>query len=168
MENEKVSAPESIRRFTVARGAGGAVVQHVARAVNPYSGDCREMDIFEDDLGHEYWAETAERGGGLIQVAPSARAPQPAKKTRPEDRLPVAKLRERALDLCDAQRPGFRAEISKYHPLEDNRDREIYFFRFDDFSSPCPESELPPFIQAGLRADGRLVSFTCTLAKPAA
>ena len=49
------------------------------------------------------------------------------------------------------------------HPLEDNRNREIYFFRFDDSRVKVSESELPPFIQVGLRADGELVSATNTL-----
>ena len=48
---------------------------------------------------------------------------------------------------------------------EDNRDRQVYFFRWDDFSAPLRESELPPFVQVALYADGQLASYTDTLSR---
>lgn len=61
--------------------------------------------------------------------------------------------------------PGFSGRKSSYHPLEDNKDKELYFFRWDDFSQPAKESEMPPFVQVGLDAEGGIVSFTDTLAR---
>jgi hypothetical protein len=160
-ESERVAAMAAIRRF---RDCLDLPVFFIAVAVNPYAGDCRTMEIYEDQNGYEYWLDPGD--DRLIQAAPSARQPAAPHKTRPENRIPVAELRQLALSLIERNVPGFRETISRYHPLEDNRDREIYFFRFDDFNTPVPESELPPFVQVGLRADGRLVSFTDTLIRP--
>lgn len=160
-ENERSGAVESIRQFRLQESLP---VHFVAVAVNPYASDARTMEIYEDEDGYEYWIDP--RDDRLVQTAPAARQPASPHQTRPEDRLPVAELRSLALQLIEKSVPGFGSRLSCYHPLEDNRNREIYFFRFDDFSAPIPESELPPFIQVGLRADGRLVSFTDTLILP--
>lgn len=69
------------------------------------------------------------------------------------------------MGVVSAQLPDFAARRSSLHPLEDHKDRELYFFRWDDFSQPAKESELPPFVQVGIRADGTVVSFTNTLSR---
>jgi hypothetical protein len=86
-----------------------------------------------------------------------------AQPTRPAARLAVAELRRRAVALATLELADFPTRRPGLHPLEDNKDREVYFFRWDDFSQPVKETELPPFLQVGLHADGRLASFTNTL-----
>lgn len=130
---------------------------------NPYKDDGRTIEIYVDEHGNEYWVDPAN--DGLVQVGPGAGMHQTARKTRPEARLAVPELRTIAMGVVSAQLPDFAARRSSLHPLEDHKDRELYFFRWDDFSQPAKESELPPFVQVGIRADGTVVSFTNTLSR---
>ena len=61
--------------------------------------------------------------------------------------------------------PGFADKKNSLHPLEDNRRGEVYFFRWDDFSGPLSESEMPPFVQVALYADGAIAGYTDTLTR---
>lgn len=148
----------AIRRFV---GKDGLPLTFVDVGDDPYRDDGSLIETYADADGNEYWVDP--RRDALVQMGPGARRDPPTHATRPEDRLPVARLREIAVEMIVRQWPDFTARKSSLHPLEDNRRREIYFFRWDDFSQPVRESELPPFIQAALGADGRLVSFTDTL-----
>ncbi len=131
-------------------------------APNPYKDDdAKKVEIYADDRGNEYWIDPA--GDVLVQAGPSARLHSAARKTRTEDRLSVSELRTKAVAIVEANVAGFAGRRSEYHPLEDNRNRETYFFRWDDFSQPAKESELPPFVQVGINADGSLASYTNTL-----
>ena len=158
--SRRQAAAAGIRRF---RGRDDLAVSFQSTSSNPYKDDGSKIDIYADNESNEYWVDPQD--GALVQMGPQARADQKARKVGPDDRLPVADLRDKALTLAEAVRPGFGARRSSLHPLEDNKDRQIYFFRWDDFSAPLKESELPPFIQIGLSADGRLVSLTNTLNK---
>lgn len=130
---------------------------------NPYKDDGRTIEIYVDARGNEYWVDPAD--DALVQVGPGAGMHQDARKTRPEARLTVPELRSRATALIETQIDGFTARRSSLHPLEDHKDKELYFFRWDDFSQPAKESELPPFVQVGIRADGTVVSYTNTLSR---
>jgi hypothetical protein len=163
MADPRQAAISCIRQF---RETPTLTVDFVTVALNPYAHDGRTMDIYEDDQRFEYWLEKPY--DRLIQAAPAAHQPAPTHKVRPENRLPVSELRQLAYRLIAREVPDFDDRRSQLHPLEDNRQRRIYFFRFDDFGEPVPESELPPFVQVGLRADGQLVSFTNTLTGMAA
>lgn len=162
-EQMRRPAIEAIRRF---RGQTRLSVHFTEVALNPYLNGVRTMEIYEDDNGYEYWVDP--RDDRLIQAAPAASQPPASYQVGPEVRLPIAELRRMAIETIAANLPGFRERISTYHPLEDNRNREVYFFRFDDPGQAVPESELPPFVQIGLRADGQLVSFTDTMTRPEA
>lgn len=160
-DSQRLRAIDTIRRF---RSLTGLTVRFSEIALNPYLNGIRTMEIYEDENGYEYWVDP--RNDRLIQAAPAAGQPASAYQVRPEDRLPVAELRRIAIDTIKSNFPEFPDHVSAYHPLEDNRNREVYFFRFDDPCRPVPESELPPFVQVGLRADGKLVSFTDTMVRP--
>jgi hypothetical protein len=151
-------AEKNIRRF---RGRDALALTYQATASNPYHDDGSTIETYVDDENNEYWVDPAT--DLLVQMGPAASADPAPHKTRPEDRLPVAELRRAAMALLEANVPNFSGRRSSLHPLEDNKNREIYFFRWDDFSMPLNESELPPFIQAAFFADGRLASFTDTL-----
>lgn len=131
---------------------------------NPYKSDGSMIETYVDDRGTEYWIDLSD--DALVQVGPGTGMHQDARKTRPEDRLPIFELRARAIAIASEQLPGFARRRSSLHPLEDHKNKAVYFFRWDDFSQPAKESEMPPFIQVGIRADGEVVSFTNTLARP--
>lgn len=155
---ERAAATDVIRNF-----AGDALLlTYVRTSPNPYKEDDADtIEIYADDRGFEYWIDP--KGNVLVQAGPSARVHPAPRQTRDEDRRSVGELRAAALTVVCAQVPGFAERRSSYHPLEDNRNRETYFFRWDDFSQPAKESELPPFVQVGLHADGTLASYTNTL-----
>lgn len=128
---------------------------------NPYRDDDSLLDTYADDAGNEYWFCSAT--GALIQVAPRESPDPKAYAPGPAGVLPVKELRDRAVTAAAALSPNFLERRSSLHPLEDNRRRRIYFFRWDDFSAPLRDSELPPFLQVAMSCDGGLVSFTNTL-----
>ncbi|MDD5251350.1 MAG: hypothetical protein PHT12_01800 [Patescibacteria group bacterium] len=162
------TAPNSEQQAAVAaaiasfRGLGSLRLTFCDRSPNPYADETKSLiDIYVDDKGHEYWFDpTADR---LVQVGPHAGRHQKALQVKSADRLPVARLRELALELAGKAVENFQTRRENLHPLEDNRKGQIYFFRWDDFSQPVKESEMPPFLQVALYADGRLASFTDTL-----
>jgi len=133
----------------------------VTSSSNPYRDDGSLIDIYVDDQGNEYWfdVQTAD----LVQMGPAAGGHTPPHAARPAGRLPVKELRERAITVAGSLIPEFNARKSSLHPLEDNRKGITYFFRWDDFASPVRESELPPFVQVALYADGRIAGYTNTL-----
>ncbi len=154
------TAVKNIKKF---RGRDDLAVTYQTTSANPYRDDGAVIETYVDDDAYEYWIDPSH--DRLVQMGPAARADQAPYKVRPEDRLPVSGLRDQALRLIEAADPGFAARRSSLHPLEDNKAKQVYFFRWDDFSAPVKESEMPPFIQVGLYADGRLASFTDTLNK---
>ncbi len=159
-------APEArkaaIERIRVFRDDPVLALAYRCAAPNPYrDDDAQKVEIYADDRGNEYWIDPAD--DVLVQAGPSARVHPTPRKTRPEDRLAVSELRAKAVSIVEANVAGFARRRSEYHPLEDNRNRETYFFRWDDFSQPAKESELPPFVQVGINADGTLASYTNTL-----
>jgi hypothetical protein len=151
-------AERNIRKF---RSHNDLVLTYQATSSNPYRDDDSVIETYVDDEANEYWIDPAT--DLVVQVGPAASADPTPHKTRPEDRVAVADLRQMALDLLEENVTNFAGRRSSLHPLEDNKNREIYFFRWDDFSTPLSESELPPFVQVALYADGRLASFTDTL-----
>ncbi len=160
-QDERGRAMAAIRAF---RGNGSLGLAYRSTSQNPYSGaDDKKIEIYADNDGNEYWIDPAD--DVLVQAGPGAGQHPTARKTRPEARIPVPELRAKAVAVVAAQVPGFAARKSAFHPLEDNKDKELYFFRWDDFSQPAKESEMPPFVQVGLDAEGRIVSFTNTLAR---
>lgn len=154
------AATAAIRRF---RRDASLKLNYLATTSNPYRDDESLIESYADEQGNEYWIDPAR--DFLVQMGPSARTGQAPYQVRPADRLPVAELRRLAVELIEAGLADFAQRRSSLHPLEDNRDRQVYFFRWDDFSAPLRESELPPFVQVALYADGRLASFTDTLSR---
>jgi hypothetical protein len=162
--HERTKALDAIRSF---RNDDALTLTYRSTAPNPYKDDdAQRIELYADDRGFEYWVDPADEI--LVQAGPSTGVHPQARKTGPEDRLTVSELRNRAVGIVAVQIPGWAARRSSLHPLEDNRNREVYFFRWDDFSQPAKESELPPFVQVGLYADGALASFTDTLARQGA
>ncbi len=151
-------AVRAIKKF---RGLDQLAIAYNSTSPNPYRDDESVIESYVDDQGNEYWVDpSADR---LVQMGPNAGGDQAPHQVGQADRLPVKDLRERAISLADGAVDGFAARRSSLHPLEDNKDKQIYFFRWDDFSAPLKESELPPFVQVALYADGALASFTNTL-----
>lgn len=153
------NAEANIRRFA---GNGRLALTYVGTSSDPYRDDDSRIETYVDDNGHEYWVDPED--DGIVQVGPGPDSHPAPFKDRQEGRLPVPELRSRAMRIAAAAVPGFDRLRSGLHPLEDNKDGEIYFFRWDD-PSPAAEDALPPFVQVGLWADGELASFTDTLTK---
>ena len=156
---ERMAAYAAIRKF---RQDEKLDLQYKTTAPNPYKDDdAKRIEIYADDKGYKYWVDPSN--DRLIQAGPSTGVRPSAHAVGTESRLAVSELRSRAVGIVSSQMPEFASRRSSFHPLEDNRNREVYFFRWDDFSQPAKESELPPFVQVGLYADGRLASYTNTL-----
>ncbi|OIO52015.1 hypothetical protein COY93_03000 [Candidatus Uhrbacteria bacterium CG_4_10_14_0_8_um_filter_58_22] len=119
------------------------------------------IDAYADDQGNEFWIDP--ENGTVLQMGPESGRYSPSHSTGEEDSLTVHELRELAIGIIERQIPTFGLLLPVFHPLEANDRRRIYFFRWEDLSEPLPESELPPFVQVGLYADGRLASFADTL-----
>src|SRR5690606_11848126 len=137
--DERAKVVDVVRAF---RGDERLILTYLRTSPNPYKEDDADtIEIYADDRGIEYWIDP--QGDVLVQAGPSARVHPTPRKTRDEDRRSVGELRSAAVALICTQIEGFAAKRSSYHPLEDNRHREMYFFRWDDFSQPAKESELP-------------------------
>lgn len=156
--DQRSRAIEAIRAF---RKDARLSPTYRSTSPNPYKDGGHAIETYVDDHGNEYWIDPAD--DTLVQVGPGAGMHSAARKTRAETRLAVPELRTIAVGVVTEQVPDFTSRRSTLHPLEDHKDRELYFFRWDDFSQPAKESELPPFVQVGIRADGTVVSFTNTL-----
>lgn len=150
------AAVAAVRAF---RQDPGLKVDYVATAANPYRADSADLDIYDDEHGFEYWLDPAD--ARLLQAAPRAGFRDSAHAARPGQPKPVPALRELALATAEKLRPGFGDRLSGFHPYEDNRRGQLFFFRWE---TPCAdENELPPFLQVGLYADGELACLTDTL-----
>lgn len=130
---------------------------------NPYADDeSRRIETYVDDHDFEYWIDPAN--DVLVQVGPGPDW-HPAAPKAGTERLSVAELRARAEAYALAEIPDFAERKPSFHPLEDNKAKQTYFFRWDDFSTPVKESGMPPFVQVALNADGSLASYTNTLTR---
>jgi hypothetical protein len=157
-ESARKKAKEKIRLF---RSDESLNVTFTEVAINPYLNGCRSMEIYEDDNGFEYWVD--QKNDHLIQCAPSAMMPAKSYDVDEKSRVKVSALRAKAKSIVTSIFPAFMEMESKLAPLEDNRNKTVYFFRWDDMNTKIPDSELPPFLQVGIRANGDLVSYTNTL-----
>jgi hypothetical protein len=126
-------------------------------APNPYR-DNENVCIITDGE-RETWIDG---GSKVLHFGPS-----PESKIKPdvkmEDRKTVSDLRALAIEQIEALIPYFAVIKRTLHPLEDNLQKNLFFYRFDDYSRPMGDDEMPPFVQISLRADGEVVSFTNTL-----
>lgn len=120
-------------------------------------------DIYADDQGYRYHALRTD--GTLVEVDRREGLHSKTRPTEPETRLTVHNLRTIAVALVETQRPTFEVYRSTLHPFEGNRDRELYLFRWEDFSQPLPESSIAPYVEVGLYPDGQLASYVDTLEK---
>jgi hypothetical protein len=148
-------ARDALSRIRGLRGDPALRITHVAVA------DDGLTEKYADDQGYDYRVRRAD--GALVEVDRDEDIHSKARPARPEARLPVVELRRMAMAIVEKQRPAFEQERSSYHPFEGNRDRELYLFRWEDFSRPLAESRTPPFVQVGLYADGLLASYADTL-----
>lgn len=164
MRNETDDAADAkaallrIRRF---RQDDQLPLAYRTTALNPYRDRGDMIAIYADDQGYEYWIDAQD--SSIVQVGPSAHLHPQARAAVQGTRLAVAALRRLAVEIATREIPDFPKRRPSYHPLEDHKDRQIYFFRWDDFSQPVRETELPPFLQVGLYADGTLASYTNSL-----
>ena len=152
MTNE-INASEIIRSF---RSDPSLVATYISTAANPYR-EKADIDIYDDQHGFEYWLDAAT--SKIVQAGPRAGLCDDAVKHHASVRATSSDLRAKAVALVKQQEPTI--DLSKFHPFEDNRRGQIFFFRWE--SGPLNDFELPPFIQVGLFADGALACFTDTL-----
>lgn len=152
------TAEKRIRDF---RDNGDLSLTYLQTSSNPYKDDGADIETYADNEGFEYWIDP--ENDILVQAGPRAGEHPTSRTIGPDRRLPVPSLRAKAISIAVANVPAFEKRKNALHPLEANKDKEIYFFRWDDFSSPVAESAMPPFVQVGLFADGTLASFTDTL-----
>jgi len=137
------------------------LLTYLSTSSDPYRDDGARIDIYADTDGYEYWIDAAD--GILVQVGPGQDRGATPRPTGPGRRLSVPALRSEAVATASENVPGFKERKNSLHPLEDNRRGEVYFFRWDDFSRPSTESQIPPFVQVALYADGSLAGYTDTL-----
>jgi len=143
-------------------------LKFVTESGNPYKDDESRIQIYQDEKqGIEVWTNAplsfndgSDESAKLVQIGPTAGTPTAGHKT---GKPGMAKeLRSQAVAIIE--KVGIdQARRSSLHPLEDNRKGIMYFFRWDDFTKPIRESELTPFIQVALYADGSLAGYTNTL-----
>lgn len=108
------------------------------------------METFVDKKGKAFYAGASVRNGN---TTPPVNA----------ERLPVAVLRDMASKVISEAFPSFPQRVRSFHPLEDHLKRNLYFFRWDDFSTKVGSDEMPPFVQASITADGKVASFTIAM-----
>ncbi|MBI4458307.1 hypothetical protein HY633_05070 [Candidatus Uhrbacteria bacterium] len=157
---QREKAKDAVRSFT---GKGRLPLIYTSTVSNPYTDDDSLIETYVDDQGNEYWVNPANEV--VVQIGAYAGARPTTSQIRPDARRPVADLRKSALAFVEREIQNFGSRKKSFVPLEDNKDGQIYFFRWDDFSHPAKESEMPPFIQVGLFADGTLASYTNTLTR---
>jgi len=157
--------PDSIRRAEQAVGRlYGCLtkqLRHTGSETAVFPNQDLTIDAYADDQGNEFWVDP--ENGTVLQMGPESGHYSPSHATGEENALTVHELRELAIGIVERQMPTFGLLLPIFHPLEANDRRHVYFFRWEDLSGPLPESELPPFVQVGLYADGRLASFADTL-----
>ncbi len=159
-KEKRDNALSHIRSFRKNRGLR---VDYRSTGPNPYADDDgRRIETYVDDHDFEYWIDPAN--DVLVQAGPGPDWHPTAPKAGTE-RLTVAELRAKAEAYVLAEMPDFAERRPSLHPLEDNKGKQTYFFRWDDFSTPMKESGLPPFVQVALNADGSLASYTNTLTR---
>lgn len=132
---------------------------------NPYSRNNGLIDIYVDENEYEYWIDPEKDSLVQTNIAPD-KYPKTREVRKKGPRTDVAPLREKALTLLERFVPSFGGRRTRLHPHEGNKDGQVYYFRWDDYSEPLPESKEAPFIQVGLFANGNLESFTNALSDP--
>ncbi|MFH2063109.1 MAG: hypothetical protein ABIJ46_03050 [bacterium] len=162
---KKTVCPEQVRlaERAVGRlyGCRARPLRHTGSETASFPNDDLTIDAYADDQGNEFWIDP--ENGTVLQMGPESGRYSPPFAAGKEAALPVHELRELAIGIVERQIPSFGLLLPIFHPLEANDRRRVYFFRWEDLSEPLPESELPPFVQVGLYADGRLASFADTL-----
>jgi hypothetical protein len=128
----------------------------ITKAPNPYRDDGSEIIILPLG-GCDMWLDAktlrpVQFGVSAVQTS--------VNDTSEVVRLPIKELRNIAVSWANAVSPK---PLTVLHPLEDNRRGKVYYFRWDDFSAHCRDSELPPFIQIALSPSGKILSFTNTM-----
>ncbi|HCC22506.1 hypothetical protein A2480_00760 [Candidatus Uhrbacteria bacterium RIFOXYC2_FULL_47_19] len=136
-------------------------LRHTGSETTVFPNQDLTIDAYADDQGNEFWVDS--ENGTVLQMGPESGRYSPSHATEEENTLTVHELRELAIGIIERQMPTFGLLLPVFHPLEANDRRNVYFFRWEDLSEPLSETELPPFIQVGLYADGRLASFADTL-----
>jgi hypothetical protein len=116
---------------------------------NPYKDGLDIITVRISGL-QEAWLDS--KTGRIVQFGPAA-------VSAPSERKTVAELRAIARAIAAAT----VGDLTRLHPMEDNRRKETFYFRWDDFTSAVSEDELPPFFQVALNADGSLVGLTDTV-----
>lgn len=157
---DRMRALSRIRGF---RGNDALALTYVSTAANPYRDDGTNIESYIDNDGNEYWIDPEK--DVLVQMGPNSGAHQAALAAGSASKLGVKALREKAVATVEAHVAAFAERRSSLHPLEDNKKGQVYFFRWEDFAAQVKESELPPFVQVGLYADGSLASYTDTLTR---
>jgi hypothetical protein len=150
----------ALTRIRALRGDDSLALHFLRKAANPYT-DHGTLTIYVDDHDTEHWYDPDR--DEIVHAGPGPGGNPLPPATRPGDRLPVAELRARAEALLRRELPDFAERKKRLHPLEDNLNRQLYFFRWDDLSEPLADGELAPFVQVAVRADGAFHGYTRTL-----
>lgn len=166
--NELQARPVAARLGAIAKirdfaGKPDLTLRYKNTVSNPYRDDRSFIETYADDRDYEFWINPET--DLVVQMGPVSNRDSKASAARSRERLPVPELRRLANDVMLKHVPGFAGRRASLHPLEDNKKGEVYFFRWDDFSLPAKESEMPPFVQVGLYADGTIASYTNTLTR---
>lgn len=152
------AVPARVRRAVELIRPDSDGLRHVASG----GSDRASHDVYEDSRGYVYRFDRADER--LVAVDRRADPDPKARQASAAARLPVAELRNLAVALIASQRPEFGRSRAGYHPLEGNRRRDLYLFRWEDCSGPLAESDEPPFVEAALDCDGTLARYADTLA----
>lgn len=147
----------AIRAF---REDGGLALRYLTSSPNPFA-DTGLITAYADAYGFEYWLD--EDRGVLLHMAAQAHLDPPPREIGLAERIPVAALRDRAVMIVERNMRGFGEVLSSLHPLEGNRRKNVYYFRWEDYADPLQESDPAPFAQTALYADGTLAAYTNTL-----
>lgn len=137
-----------------------SVIRVVSLASSSEDGSAAH-DVYEDESGYVFRLDP--RDSRVVQVDRYEDRHSKARPAPPDSRRPVADLRRLASAIAAAHAPSYAKDPASFHPMEGNRDRELYVFRWEDCRAPLPESDDPPYIEVGLYADGTLARFTDAL-----
>jgi hypothetical protein len=157
--DEQHRAKQSIQKLT---GWNDIQLKFRFRELESLAGDeTLTLDNYVDTKGHEYQIEP--HSGKVVQMGPESGRYSAPYQIGQESCRAVGELRSLAVQIIQQQVKNFTNIFSSLHPLEANDRRRVYFFRWENLTESLFESEIPPFVQVGLYADGTLASFADTL-----
>lgn len=114
--------------------------------------------IYTDEMGIKYWV--AIDAGRLAQIEPASHVNIPAVEVRS-----IETVRPIAEQFAFDNSPRF-AQLKDDLLYEEGSKGDIYFFHWDERNKDWTDTDwamMPPFLQIGLSADGKIVTYINTL-----